>query len=72
MLIDVLLDDIDVLDEYVKQDFQRLYYTTIEAVSKQGTPDGAALIDGRWIPKSQLRCDFDKHLYVSHWMYSKL
>jgi len=67
-----LLNDLDVLSEYDKENYQQLFYKKIEMVSKKGTSEGAALIDGQWIPKSQMRCDFDKNLYVTLWMYSKL
>jgi len=72
--LDILLDDLDVLDEFIKDDYQKLTFKEIEAVSHPGKNDeGAALIDGRWIPKSQMRCDFDKNIYVSNWFfYAKL
>ena len=62
-MLDTLLDDLDVLTEYDKDKYQRLHFMEIEAVSKQGTLEGAALIDGQWIPKSQMRCDFDGNLF---------
>lgn len=71
-MIDKLINDLDVLNEYDKENYQQLHYMKIEAVSKQGSDEGAALIDGRWIPKSQMKCDFDKNIYLTLWMYSKL
>ena len=71
--LDILLDDLDVLDEFIKDDYQKLAFREIEAVSHPGENDeGAALIDSRWIPKSQMRCDFDKNIYVINWLYAKL
>jgi len=71
-VLDKLSNDLDVISEYDKENYQRLHYTKIEAISKQGTDEGAALIDGRWIPKSQMKCDFEGNIYVTLWMYSKL
>ncbi len=71
-MLDNLLNDLDVLTELDKENYQKLHYTKIEAISKKGEYDGAALIDGKWIPKSQMKCDFDKNIYVTSWMYSKL
>jgi len=71
MLTD-LLNDLDVISEYDKEDYQQLHFTKIEMISKKGTSEGAALLDGRWVPKSQMKCDFDKNLFVTLWMYSTL
>jgi len=71
-MLNDLLNDLDVLSEYDKENYQQLFYKKIEMVSKKGTSEGAALIDSQWIPKSQMKCDFDKNLYVTLWMYSKL
>ena len=70
-MLDKLLNDIDVLSEFDKENYQQLHYMKIEAISKQGTDEGAALIDEQWIPKSQLRSDFDKNIYISLWYYGK-
>ena len=70
-MIDKLLNDIDVLSEFDREYYQRLHYIKIEAISQQGNDEGAALIDNRWIPKSQLRSDFDKNIYVSLWYYGR-
>ena len=71
-MIDKLIDDLNVISEYDKENYQKLHYMKIEQVSKPGTDEGAALIDGRWIPKSQMLCDFDNNLYVANWLYAKL
>jgi len=32
----------------------------------------SALIDARWIPKSQMRVDSDDNIHITLWMYDKL
>lgn len=71
-MLNELLNDLNEIDEFNKENFQRLHYMKIEAISKKGTDEGAVLIDGQWIPKSQLRCDFDGNLWVSLWFYDKI
>lgn len=71
--LDILLDDIWPLASGDEEEFQELEYDEIEAVSYQGDDEqGAALIDGNWIPKSQLRSDSEGGLYISVWLYAKL
>lgn len=70
-MVKELLEDLDVLDEYSKKDYQLMDYHSIGVISKKGSSEGAVLIDDKWIPKSQLRCDVDGNLYISHWMVSK-
>lgn len=67
MTIDDIIDELDVLHDLQKEDYQELLYEDIQYES-----GGAVLIDGKWMPKSQLRCDFDKNLYISRWLYAKL
>jgi len=62
-----LLDDLTVIDQFTKDDYQRLHYMKIITVTEKAT-----LIDDRWIPKSQMATDVDGNLYVTHWMYDKL
>ena len=62
-----LIDELDVLDQYTKDDFQLLDYDDVEMVT-----DKAVLIDGVWVPKSQMRTDPDGELYVIHWLFSKV
>ena len=67
MEITKALEEIDVLTEYDKNEYQQLRFMKIDGISEK-----ALLIDDRWIPKSQLRCDFDNNLYVANWLYDKL
>ena len=71
-MLDELLNDLDVLTEFDKENYQELKFTEIEAISKKGTDQGAAKIDSQWVPKSQMKCDFDKNIYVTIWFYAKL
>lgn len=66
-MIDKLVDSLDVYSEYDRQKYQKLLFQEVETVT-----DKAALIDGQWIPKSQLKCGVDKDLYITKWMYDKL
>lgn len=70
-LIDKLLDDLDVISQLDIDQYQRLEFEKIQAISKQGTPNGAVKIDDIWYPKSQLRTDPDGNVWVSHWFLSK-
>lgn len=67
-----LLDDLDVYTQNDREHYQQFNFEKIEIITKQGTFQGAVLIDGNWIPKSQLRCDFDKNLYISLWKYAQI
>ncbi len=59
-------DDIDVINSLEKEQFVRL-----EAPEVGYDTPGALKVDNRWIPKSQLRQDFDGNLYVADWLYGK-
>ena len=59
-------DDIDIISELDKGDFVML-----ENPNLQFAKGKALLIDGHWVPKSQVRCDFDGNLYVADWLYGK-
>jgi len=73
-MINQLLNEIDVLDDYSKDQFQKFPFEKVGAITpdKSAVARGAAMIDGRWVPKSQLRCDFDGNLYVANWLYDKI
>lgn len=60
------LNDVEVLTEYDRDDFSNYNYTEINAVSKK-----AVMIDGEWLPKSQIRLDFDGNIYVANWLLNK-
>ena len=62
-----LLDALAVYSDFDKEDYKRIRYTTIEALTQKAT-----LIDEQWIPLSQMKCDVDGNLYVTNWMHNKL
>jgi len=64
-----LFDSLDVVSTFDLRDglFSPFDYNTIQAVTEK-----AALIDGKWIPKSQLRTDPEGTLYISDWFLSTL
>lgn len=68
----ILCDDLDILDEYTKPDYIELDNPRIERISKPGSYDGAALIDGEWVAKSLLRCDPEGNLWVRDWKYEQI
>lgn len=61
------IDNLDVLTEFDKDDFEILHEQdfTMETLN-------AVLYHGRWVPKSQLRCDFDNNIYIAKWLAAKL
>lgn len=61
-----LTDTLEVFSDYDKDDFTLLKYEKIEAVTPK-----AALIDGAWYPKSQMKVDTDNGLWLSNWLYEK-
>ena len=67
MILADILDTLSVLTEFDKADYQELPYENIE-----GKTDKAVKFDGHWIPISQLRCDFEKNIYISVWLYTKI
>lgn len=62
----MLVDQLDVITEYDRDQYVMLEDSIVERVGKK-----AALIDGIWVPKSLMRCDFDDSLYVADWFYGK-
>lgn len=70
-MLENLLNELSPYSEYDRDSYRRLEFEKIEVVTKKGRDGGAALIDGRWIPKSQLKCGVDGELYVSNWFYDK-
>lgn len=71
-LLDKLLDDLDVYSDYDKESYTSLNWQNLQNFTKRGTPEGAVLVDDKWIPKSQLKCDVDGNLYVANWFKDKL
>lgn len=73
--VKVLLDDLDVIssisiqdEDWVKLDFGKY---TVTQVSKPGNiAKGAAIVNGQWIPKSQMKCDFQGNIYIRGYVYS--
>ena len=62
------LDDIDLLDE----DSRRSEKWQPFEYEKLGTgTENAIMIDGKWVPKSQLRLAGDYQLWMSTWWYDK-
>jgi hypothetical protein len=64
-----LLEDLDVLTEFDKNDFEHFSEPEPEFTA---VTLNAVLYYGRWIPKSQMRCDFDGNLYIANWLAMKL
>ena len=67
MLVTEITPELDVLHDHNRDRFQLFSYEEIEGMSKD-----AICFDGRWIPKSQLRCDFASLIYISTWLYAKI
>lgn len=61
-----LSDELEVFSDYDKNDFTLLKYEKIEIVTPK-----AALIDGVWCPKSQMKVDTDNGLWLSNWLYKE-
>ncbi len=59
-------DDIDVISEFDRGDYVKLDRPNIEASTEK-----ALKIEGHWVPKVYVRCDFDEDLYVADWLYGK-
>ncbi len=70
-MLNKLLQNLDVLSDFDRETYDSLEYETIEKVSRIGSSCGAALIDGNWLPKSQLRCDRRGNLYIAKWLKTK-
>lgn len=62
-----LLDVLNVYSDYDKETHSKLKFSIVDAVTKK-----AALIDGEWVPLSQMKCDVDGNLYVANWLWEKL
>ena len=62
-----ILETIDTLTSLDKDSYQELPYTDLEVATEK-----AVLVGERWIPKSQLKCDFDENLYITNWLFDKL
>jgi len=62
------LDDIDLLDEDSRRSdkWQPFEYEKLGTGSEK-----AIMLDGKWVPKSQLRLDADYKLWMSTWWYDK-
>ena len=65
--VDELFDTLDVYSEYDRERYQKIEYRKIETATPK-----AALLDGKWIPKSQMKCGTSDEIYVSNWMFDKL
>ncbi|MCB0284994.1 MAG: hypothetical protein KDF60_20615, partial [Calditrichaeota bacterium] len=63
--------DLDVVDEFSKSEFEKQSHLFIDTLDGQ-TEKAVKRVDGLWIPKSQMRCDFDGNLYVANWLAAKL
>jgi len=62
-----LINELDLIHVFIEKDYTRIEIPNVEVVTQK-----AALINGKWIPKSQLRTDMDGNLYVTNWLYGKL
>ena len=69
MDIKKLLDELDVLNEFEKDDFEHFPEPGPQFT---GESKKAVLYYGRWIPKNQMRCDFYGNLYIAKWLAAKL
>jgi len=77
-MLDILLNTLDVFTVFDQRDddWIKIENPNILAVSKQKEPtQGAALIrigkKEAWIPKSQMKCDFDRNIYIRRWIWEK-
>ena len=66
ILKSTLIDQLDVITEFDRDQYVKLDDSIVEQVGKK-----SALIDGIWVPKSLMRCDFDGDMYVVDWFYGK-
>lgn len=67
MNLSEVINEVDVLHDHNRDDFQDFTWYVIEGMSED-----AINFDGKWIPKSQLRVDFDNNIYISTWLYAKI
>ncbi len=67
ILKQTLLDQLGVITEYDRANYVRLEADAeVRQISKR-----AAWVNGVWVPKSMMRCDFDGSLWVADWFYGK-
>lgn len=62
------LDDIDLLDEDARRSDK---WQPFEYEKPETGTEKAIMIDGKWVPKSQLRLADDYQLWMSTWWYDK-
>ncbi len=62
-----LLDEIDVLSEYDRDNYQVIDMALVEYVSEK-----AAMINGEWLPKSTLRTDMEGNIFLANWKYAQI
>ncbi len=63
-----MFDDVDVISHLERDDFVKL--ENPNPMTFMST-EKAVCIDGHWLPKVYVRCDFDGNLYVADWLYGK-
>jgi len=61
-----LPDDIDVLSHLDREDYVKLENPRIDHSTEK-----AIKVDGHWVPKVYVRCDFDSNIYVVDWLYGE-
>lgn len=64
-------NDLDVITEFDKNAFEKqsaLFFDTLESQTDKAVKRS----DGKWLPKSQMRCDFDENIYIANWLAKQL
>ena len=59
-------NDIDVLSHFDQNDYVKLENPKLDRITEK-----AIRVDGHWVPKVYVRCDFDGNLYIADWLYGK-
>ncbi len=71
-MIEELIKEVDFLMDSEASQFTVVEEPWIERISKRGKADeGAALLNEKWIPKSQLRVNGDDELVCANWMHDQ-
>jgi len=63
---------IDCLDVVTTEELRAGIYIRLSDPDIGSLTQKAALINGNWVPKSQMKCDFERDIYLASWLYNKL
>ena len=71
-MIESLIKEVDFLMDSEASQFTVVEEPRVESISKRGKADeGAALLNEKWIPKSQLRVNGDNELVCASWIHDQ-